>query len=103
MIKERQRHNTIQISLLDSYITSDANSIGEITEHYFKDLFSAGEYYMDETLFSEIQPMISANENGNFCRTPSIEDICQAIQQLNPDSAPGNDSFSGHFTGIDGT
>lgn len=52
---------------------------------------------MEDTLFGVIQPTILQAENEIFCSIPSIGEVWQVIQQLNPDSAPGNDGFTGHF------
>lgn len=94
VVKERRCHNITQISHPDGSSTTDAKWIGV---DYSQSLFQATAYYLDESLFSEIQPLISSYEISDFCRTPNSEDIWQAIQQLDPSSAPGNDGFTCHF------
>lgn len=97
VIKEKRRQNVTQIALSDGESTADAKIIGEHAEQFFRELFSSGEYYMEDTLFGVIQPAILQAENEMFCSILSISEVWQVIQQLNPDSAPGNDGFTGHF------
>lgn len=97
MIRERHQKQTIQIRLQDGTTTRDAKEIGELAELYFSKLFSASPYFLDEGLFSNITPIISDLENLEFCQLPSMEEIWEATQALNPNSAPSSDGFSGHF------
>lgn len=87
----------MQTDLPDGECMTEAKTIGMQAAQYFRDLFYLGEYYMDDNLFAAIQPTISLSDNGEFCSILSIEEVWQEIQQLNPDSAPGNDGFMGHF------
>lgn len=94
VINEKRRSSTTQIARPDG---TDAKEIGELAEQYYKPLFQAGDYFLEDELFSGIHPAISHEENEQFCRIPSLEKIWQMIQQLNPDTAPGKDGFAGHF------
>lgn len=97
VIKERRRRNITQISRPDDTVTVDPKEIGTLAEQHYKSLFQVSEYFIDEELFSDIHPTLDQAANGSFCAIPTIEEVWQTIQQLNPDSAPGNDGFTGHF------
>lgn len=40
---------------------------------YSQSLFQATAYHLDESLFSEIQPLMSSYEISDFCRTPTVK------------------------------
>lgn len=63
----------------------------------FAELFTASPYYLDESLFEGIQMLVSEEDNFQFCDIPSIEEIRDAITNMNPESSPGNDGFTGYF------
>lgn len=51
---------------------------------------------MDAGHFGNITPSISDEEDQSFNKLPTIEEVWDAIQQLNPTSSPGNDGYTGH-------
>lgn len=53
----------------------------KLAENHSTTLFSAGEYFLDETLFAEIHPILSRGENEDFFRIPSIDETWETIQQ----------------------
>lgn len=97
VIKERKRRQLIQFTLPDNTVTSDAKTIGAAAEHYFFDLFSASPYYLDEDLFTDIEPRISSSDNAMFSEVLDYEEIKAAINSMNPSSAPGQDGFTRYF------
>lgn len=97
VIKERRRRNITQLNLFDVECTTDVKAIGAVAEEFFQRLFSNNDYFLDEDLVTHIQPSISDTENTEFIIIPESDEIWNAIKQLNPLSASGNDGFIGYF------
>lgn len=48
-------------------------------------------------LLELIQPVITQENNQYLTAIPEKDEIWQAVQHLDPNSAPGPDGFTGHF------
>ncbi|XP_012857145.1 PREDICTED: uncharacterized protein LOC105976424 [Erythranthe guttata] len=96
-IKERKKRNQITLKLDDGSFTSDYQLIGAKALAYFDDLFQATPYHLDQDLFSHVEAKVTTTMNTKLCEIPDEDEVYKAIKDLSPDSAPGQDGFTGYF------
>ncbi|XP_012832647.1 PREDICTED: uncharacterized protein LOC105953522 [Erythranthe guttata] len=96
-IKERRKKNIISLKQEDGTFTSDGRIIGEKTVEYFSELFHASPYHLDSDLFSNVEARVTSDMNLRLIAIPDEAEVLQAIKELSPDSAPGQDGFTGYF------
>ncbi|XP_012845938.1 PREDICTED: uncharacterized protein LOC105965938 [Erythranthe guttata] len=96
-IKERKKRNQITLKLDDGSFTSDCQLIGAKALAYFDDLFHATPYHLDQDLFSHVEAKVTTTMNTKLCEIPDEDEVYKAIKDLSPDSAPGQDGFTGYF------
>ncbi|KAL3627832.1 hypothetical protein CASFOL_028247 [Castilleja foliolosa] len=97
VIKDRRNHNLISIFDMQGVVTNDHKIVGEMAVDYFKDLFTATPYHLEQKLFEDIPKKVSEADNRFLTELPSAEEIYQVVIDLSPDSAPGVDGFTGYF------
>ncbi|XP_039690616.1 uncharacterized protein [Medicago truncatula] len=94
------RAATKSISLLqdgDNVIT-DPTAIELHILSYFQEIFSMDNNCAHNTMVDETIPsLVSVEDNNMLLRTPSHDEIREAVFALNADGAPGPDGFGGHF------
>lgn len=95
LIRDRRKKQLIQLELANGEISTEPSVIGRQALHYFYKLFSASPYHLETGLFENITLSISEEEDQSFSRPPTIDEVWDAIQQLNPSSSLGNDGFTG--------
>ncbi|XP_026459307.1 uncharacterized protein LOC113359966 [Papaver somniferum] len=97
-IKIRQAHNAItELESLDGSIVSTQQEISKNLVEYFENKFKKQDVTFAENIFANIPMVITAKDNMMLNATPSNEEIKSAVFEMDPDSAPGPNGFSGWF------
>lgn len=97
MIYDRRKRQITQIALESGEVTSSPSIIGQLATEYFANLFSPTPYHLEGSLFDVIHLIISEADDTLFSSLPSSEEIKEAINDMNPSSAPGRDGFTRYF------
>ncbi|CAM8900124.1 unnamed protein product [Rhodiola kirilowii] len=97
MIKWRRARNTVQIETADGSHTNDRQVIGTMAQGYFQSILGSFSVCPLPDALTHITPIITDADNDTLSSMPSGDEIFNAIQRLNPSSAPGPDGFTGHF------
>ncbi|XP_026451546.1 uncharacterized protein LOC113351841 [Papaver somniferum] len=97
-IKMRQAQNTIYELENDSRnIITTQQGISEILIDYFKKKFEHQSVQINESIFDVVPHLISEADNCFLEECPNEEEIKHDVFNLNVDSAPGPDGFTGIF------
>ncbi|CAM8975881.1 unnamed protein product [Rhodiola kirilowii] len=97
IIKARQARNVVSIALPDGSHSNDRNIIGNLAQDHFQRILGGFSVRPPPDALSDIQPIITEEDNENLTSSPDDQEIHEAILKLNPSSAPGPDGFTGHF------
>jgi hypothetical protein len=66
--------------------------------HYFTNIFSASNLYEHNDLPNRVIPnLVTGAENAMLTAMPLQDEIKSAVFDLNGETAPGPDGYSGHF------
>lgn len=95
--RERRKKQLIQITRNDGDVTTSAKEIGELAVNFFSELFTASPYRLEASFFDNIHTGISDLDDQFFCGVPTVEEVWEAIKQMNPSISPGTDGFTGYF------
>jgi len=100
-------HRNAKIREAQSYVSllkdgeTVLNNLNDIEQHvlqYFTNIFSAPTSYVANDLPNRLIPsIVTEAENNMLTAIPLHDEIKGAILDLNGDSAPGPDGYSGHF------
>ncbi|XP_043721076.1 uncharacterized protein LOC122668600 [Telopea speciosissima] len=78
-------------------VETNRELIGQRVVNHFEGFHKKGVSVQYEHLLSVIPTLISSAENDVLVAVPSVEEIKQAVMDLDPSSAPGPDGFPGTF------
>lgn len=97
VIKERRQRNVISLVQQDGTCIKDPTMIGQLASQHFGELFSATPFHLNNELFMDIPQSVSDEMNHELCTIPSEQEIWENVKAISPDSAPGEDGFTGDF------
>jgi hypothetical protein len=81
----------------DGSVIKDVDKIKEMTEVFFKSLYSRDETVEPDGILKLIQRKIDANTNDILCKDFTDEEISNALFQIGPMKAPGPDGYPARF------
>lgn len=94
---KRRRQNSINcLQFEDGHLLSWDSGLGDHILSYFQKLFSASSVNWDEVIGS-INNNVSYEVNQSLFATVLVEEVKQAIFQMNPDKSPGSDGLNPAF------
>lgn len=96
-IRIRNQTGQVRLHQQDGSYTDHRSVIGKKAVEFFDDLFNGYSPPPPPDELSLIQPIISETSNESLTIMPDEEEIRMAISDMNCDSAPGPDGFTGHF------
>ncbi|KAL9663307.1 hypothetical protein QQ045_028147 [Rhodiola kirilowii] len=99
-IKARHIHNNIRLLQEDGSCTDDVDTIGQAAATYFKSFFGSFPEHADIVVDDLIHMTISDSQNVALCCLPDEEEIHSVIQNMNPNSSPSPDGFTGKFYNV---
>ena len=95
-VREAQGH--ISILKNGDEILSTTEAIESHVLNYFNNIFAVSESYEENDLPDRLIPsLVTLEDNTMLTTVPSSDEVKRAVFDLNGDSAPGPDGFSGHF------
>ncbi|VFQ72543.1 unnamed protein product [Cuscuta campestris] len=65
--------------------------------HFFNSLFTEEPSHPHAEFIFNIPSLLTPADNNLLTSLPSLEEVKEAVWDLNPDSSPGPDGYSGHF------
>ncbi|XP_026399762.1 uncharacterized protein LOC113295646 [Papaver somniferum] len=97
-LKVRQARNSIyELENSNNEIIIDQGKITEELVKFFEERFKFKEVNISETLLEVIPKIITTEDQAMLDVVPAMEEIKQTIFEMDPDSSPGPDGFSGSF------
>lgn len=97
VIKDKKKHQLIQIIRENEIVTTDSLEIGDLAQYHFSTLFMASSYYLNPKHFEDIQPRITSADNKFFLASPTHDEVREAIKDMNLASSLGSDGVTGFF------
>lgn len=96
--KNRRAQNRI-LSLIDGegkewYAEED---LGRVAEGHFRNLHSSEDMGITLPFWEEIPSIVTAAQNAKLMMSVTIEEIKEAVFDINPNKCPGPDGMTGHF------
>lgn len=71
--------------------------LGRLAETHFRNLYSSEDIVVQLANWSEISPKITDDQNSILVRPISIEEVREAVFDINPSKCPGPDEMNGYF------
>lgn len=71
--------------------------LGRLVEAHFRNLYSSEDIVVQLANWSEISPKITDDQNSILVRPISIEEVREAVFDINPSKCPGPDGMNGYF------
>lgn len=71
--------------------------LGRLAETHFRNLYSSEDIVVQLANWSEISPKITDDQNSILVRPMSIEEVREAVFDINPSKCPGPDEMNGYF------
>ncbi|KAL9691024.1 hypothetical protein QQ045_011441 [Rhodiola kirilowii] len=96
-LKARGRGLSVNLDMGDDTFSCDPDTIGNAAALHFASILQGHTAPPPDRLMSLITPVISDVDNESLNAIPSEDDIFYEISNMNGDSSPGPDGFSGHF------
>ncbi|XP_071683392.1 uncharacterized protein [Lolium perenne] len=94
----RSKKNKIEKLQQDNgSVIVDKEQMKEMTNQFFKDLYTADPGVQPEAILEDMVPQISEEINEKLCADFSNEEIGTALFQIGPLKAPGRDGFPARF------
>src|SRR4051812_28153681 len=96
----KKRKQKLQIFRMENELgvwSTDNDEIKQNAINTFKEQFNRPHTSEGDALLMEIPTIISQEEKEMLSRFPTIEEIKETIDGMNPNSAPGPDGFNGLF------
>ncbi|CAM8965632.1 unnamed protein product [Rhodiola kirilowii] len=96
-MKARGSGFSVNLDLGDKTFTNDFDMIGNAAAAHFTSIFQGHTPPLPDHLMDIISPVITEAKNQALNALPTEEDILNEILNMNGDSSPGRDGFTGHF------
>ncbi|XP_026383989.1 uncharacterized protein LOC113279508 [Papaver somniferum] len=97
-LKVRQARNSItELEDANNETVTDQSKVAKILIDYFEDKFKFKEVDIEESLLEVIPKAITEADQAMLDAIPSSEEIKKIIFEMDPESSPGPDGFSGSF------
>ncbi|XP_026396889.1 uncharacterized protein LOC113291584 [Papaver somniferum] len=97
-IHMRRSQNTIsELKIVNDTTLFLQDEIKDYIVNHYQAKFNGGDVHIDPVLFDIEHESISATESAYMDAIPSLEEVKMAVFDLEADSAPGPDGFTGSF------
>ncbi|XP_026395945.1 uncharacterized protein LOC113290569 [Papaver somniferum] len=95
--KEVQLSTMMKLKARTKWSKKDQSKIAETFINYFEEKFKFKEVEISESLLKAIPTSITEHDQAMLDAIPTSEEIKQVIFEIDPESSPGPDGFSGSF------
>ncbi|XP_026396235.1 uncharacterized protein LOC113290860 [Papaver somniferum] len=95
IMKWQTKNSIVELENSEGSLITSQQGISNILVSYFEEKFKYQETQIVENIFSVVPQEVNSEDNNNLESTPSAEETKKVVFDMDSDSAPGPDGFSG--------